>query len=43
MRLYTKDNKSGLDYVGERTLVDFTEWLGKNSKAYKAARIDQED
>lgn len=35
LRLYTKTNKDGIDYKGERDIESLRKWLLGNSTAYK--------
>lgn len=35
LRLYTKTNKDGIDYKGERDIESLKKWLLENSSAYK--------
>ena len=43
LKFYPKMDKTGIDYTGDRDLASFQHFLEKNSEAYEAAQIFQED
>jgi len=43
LKFYSKDNKAGIEYDGDRDLEAFKNWLAKHSTAYQKAHAAHDE